>query len=160
MKIFLAAAALLSGIFFLLSGCGKDCEPQFVQNDEIIYLDIVRPNGTSIIKYAGNNLPADSVRITNLTGGGAVPRYLIRDSILTIDNYNKTAGFTNTFKIEVGATGYRKPDTLTIAIYKPTVTDNCGNDLPVVRFSSFRLNNNTLCTNCPFNQIYKVQKPF
>jgi hypothetical protein len=150
----------LMGASGLLVACGDDCVPEFVQNDEIIYLSIVRNDGRSIIRYPGNALPGDSVRITNLDSARPTPRYMIRDSILAIESYNKNNNAVNNFKIEVGAPGVRKPDTLQITSVKVNIIDNCGREIPVTRFGTLKVNNVTRCTNCTYNQIYTIQKPF
>jgi hypothetical protein len=142
----------------LYTGCTKDCEPNLVDPDEVIYLNILGSNGRSIIRYSGNALPADSVRITNLSGGAQVSRFLIRDSILTIDSYNKENNAVNTFKIEVGAVGVRKPDTLEVITNRLVVVDNCSRNIERARFKSVKVNTAVRCTSCNYNQVYLVQK--
>lgn len=140
------------------TSCSEDCEPVFVDPDEIIYLNILNSTGHSIVRYSGNALPTDSVRITNLANGASVPRFLTKDSILTIDTYDKTNNVVNTFKIEVGAPGVRKPDTLEVSINRTTIIDNCGREIERARFKSVKVNTAVRCTNCAYNQVYLIQK--
>lgn len=158
MNRFFAVFFCLVTVSVLYTNCSKDCEPNFVDPDEVIYLNILGSNGKSLIKYAGNALPADSVRVTNLATGGAVSRILFLDSILTIENYDKANNAVNTFKIEVGAAGVRKPDTLEVVTNRTVIVDNCGRDIERARFKSVKVNTATRCTSCAYNQVYLIQK--
>jgi hypothetical protein len=156
-KLFMAFFTL-SIVAILYTGCAKDCEPNLVDPDEIIYLNILGSNGRSVIRYTGNVLPGDSVRVTNLSGGAQVPRFLTRDSILTIENYDKNNNAVNTYKIEVGAPGVRKPDTLEVITNRLVIVDNCTRNIERARFKSVKVNTTVRCTSCNYNQVYLIQK--
>jgi hypothetical protein len=158
-KQLLLLALIVSGIIALI-GCGKDCEPSGLPQDDIVYLNIVRPTGRSYIKYTGNALPADSLRITNLANGSAVSRFLIRDSILSIDTYDKANNAITNYKIEIGAPGVRKPDTLQITVSRRAEQDDCGRDFEVSRFATLKMNNVTvICSSCAYNTVNNFIKP-
>ncbi|MBL7728324.1 MAG: hypothetical protein JNM68_11590 [Dinghuibacter sp.] len=142
----------------LYINCSPDCAPNFVDPDEIIYLNILQSNGQSIIKYSGNALPADSVRVTNLANGAQVARKLFKDSLLVIEEYDKNNNGVTNYKIEVGAPGVRKPDTLQTTATRVSIQDNCGNTVERTRFASVKVNNATRCTSCAYNQVYIIQK--
>lgn len=158
MNRFLAVLFCVSLASVTFTRCSEDCVPNFVDPDDIIYLNIVNSTGNSIIRYAGNALPADSVRVTNLGSGAAVSRTLSKDSILTIENFDKTNSAVNRFKIEVGAPGVRKPDTVEITINRATIIDNCNREIERARFSSVKVNTTVRCTSCGYNQVFLVQK--
>jgi hypothetical protein len=158
MNRFLAALIFLGTVPVVFSRCASDCAPNFIDPDEIIYLNILASNGRSIIRYTGNALPADSVRVTNLANGSSVSRKLFKDSLLTIETYDKLNNAVTTYKIEVGAVGVRKPDTLEVITNRQLIQDNCGNDVERARFKSVKVNNAVRCTGCAYNQVYLVQK--
>lgn len=154
----LLALLMIITVLPAISSCSDDCEPVFVDPDEVIYLNILNSTGRSIIRYTGNALPADSVRVTNLANGAGVARFLSKDSILVIDSYDKSNNAINTYKIEVGAPGVRKPDTLEVVTNRLTIIDNCGREIERARFKSFKVNTTVRCSPCTYNQIYLIQK--
>jgi hypothetical protein len=159
MKYLFYGMMAVTGIAFLAS-CGKDCEPSGLPLDDIVYLNIKKPTGASYIKYTGNNIPADSLRITNLATGAAVSRTLIRDSILAIDIYDKVNNAITRYKIEIGAPGVRKPDTLYITVARKVERDDCDRDFEVARFASLKMNSTvTICTDCAYNVVNSFTKP-
>ncbi len=147
---------ILSSLF-LLQGCkNNDCDPGIPPIDDIIYINMVNPNGTGYLKYTGASLP-DSIKVFNLTTNAFVNRSLYKDSILLIEGWNSTNNATTNFKIMKGT--ILKPDTLQVTVGRKIEQDNCGTDYDVARFSSYKANNISICNgNCTYNTIYKFQK--
>lgn len=158
MKRFFTVLFFSGAVSAFYTGCSTDCAPNFVDPDEIVYLNIVGSNGLSVIKYSGNALPNDSVRVTNLANGAQVARKLFKDSLLVIEEYDKTQNAITSYKIEVGAPGVRKPDTLQATVNRVSIQDNCGGTAERARFGTIKVNNTTRCTNCAYNQVYVIQK--
>jgi hypothetical protein len=152
-KVFLAV--LVAGIFMLQSCQNNDCDPGILPSDDLIYINILNPNGTAYLKYANNALP-DSVKVLNLSTNTLVPASLIRDSVLNITGYNTTNNAVTSFKISKGTT--LKPDTVQVTVTRKDVEDNCGNLYNVARFSQLKANTVVKCTNCVYNSAYTLQR--
>lgn len=148
----------LVSITIMATSCKNDCEPILALTpvDEVIYLNILNPNGTSYIKYPGNAIP-DSVKVQNLTTGAFVPRGMLSDSLLLINEFTKTNNTTTAYKITKG--NLLKPDTLTLTISRKVEQDNCQRDFDVARFSTVKTNTVTRCNgNCVTNVSYVLQR--
>jgi hypothetical protein len=152
-KFFLGILA----IGFLLQGCkNNDCDPGLPPIDDIIYINMVNPNGTGYLKYTGSVLP-DSVKVLNLATNTFVTRSLYNDSILVINGWNATNNSTTSFKIMKGT--IIKPDTLQVTVNRKMEQDKCGTEYDVARFGLLKVNTTNLCSgNCIYNTIYKFQK--
>jgi hypothetical protein len=143
-------------ISVFLSSCQDECDPGVPPADEILYLSILNANGSSFIKYPSNVIP-DSLKVTNLSNGAVVSTSMLRDSILSIENYNKANGGVTSFKISKGT--FFKPDTVQITIARKAENDKCGGSLEVARFSQIKINGVVKCNNsCVYNNIATIQR--
>jgi hypothetical protein len=152
-KIILGSFVMVSSLF--LTSCADDCDPGQLPQDDRIVLNLKNANGTGFLKYSGNALP-DSVKVTNIITNTVVNRFLASDSILVIEEYNKTGGAVNRYKISKGT--FLKPDTLEITIARVDVDDLCGTPYNVARFGTFKVNNNVRCSNCFYNTIVEYTR--
>jgi hypothetical protein len=152
MKFFLLMVLLSS---FVIS-CKDECDPGVPPVDEILYVSILNNNGSSFIKYVGNIIP-DSVKVTNLNTGALVTRNMIKDSILSIETYDKSNGGITSFKISKGT--ILKPDTIQITSTRRAETDKCGGGWDVARFSQIKVNGVIKCNNtCVYNSVATIQR--
>jgi hypothetical protein len=152
-KVFLLA---LTAAMFITQSCqNNDCDPGVLPTDDLIYVNILNPNGTSYIKYTGGVLP-DSVKVFNLNTGLQVSTSLLKDSILNITGYNTGNNVVTNFKISKGTV--LKPDTVTVTVGRKDVEDNCGNLYNVARFAQIKANNVVKCTACNYNTAYNIQR--
>jgi hypothetical protein len=144
-------------ISFLVQSCkNNDCDPGLPPIDDIIFINIVNPNGSGYLKYTGSVLP-DSVKVFNLTTNAFVTRSLYKDSVLVIDGWNTANNAVTNFKITKGT--LLKPDTLQVTVSRKVEQDKCGTDYDVARFGILKGNNVSICSgNCVYNTIYKLQK--
>jgi hypothetical protein len=150
-------AVLLVSSFIGFSSCGNECDPGQIPIDDNINLMLKSSNDNPFLSFANGVLP-DSVRITNLaTGVRLTSAYLIKDSMLVIEEYNKANGAVTNYKIAKGT--ILKADTLTVTVVRQDVADGCSTPYNVARFSSIKVNNTTLCTNCSASTKYRYLRP-
>ncbi len=155
MKKVLAILSVFSAILFY--GCSPECDPGTVPVDDFVWLMLKTNTDAPYLNYGNNALP-DSVKVTNLaTNTVLTTRYLRNDSLLVIEDFNKTNGATTNYKIAKG--NFAKADTLSITVATTNVPDNCGNNYPVARFSSLKVNNITMCTGCQTSTKYRYIRP-
>jgi hypothetical protein len=145
---------IITGSLFF-SGCADDCDPGQLPVDEILFINIVNPGGNSYIKYTNNALP-DSVKVLNIGTNTLLNRYLISDSILVIEGYDKANNTISNLKISKGTV--LKPDTLQITTMQSLIEDNCGRQFSRARITTVKANNTVLCTGCVYNTLRIIQR--
>jgi hypothetical protein len=149
-------AILILSTSIILSSCKDECDPGQLPADDAIYVTLKNNNGSYYINYTASVLP-DSVKVTNLSTNTLAPASLLGDTILVIPGYNKTNNTTTKFKIAKG--NILKPDTVEVVATITNIADNCGTPYPVIRFSSFKINNSLKCTNCFGSLIQSYTRP-
>jgi hypothetical protein len=155
MKFYLILTAIIFSTVFV--SCTKDCEPGDPPLDDRLHLLILNNNNTAYLKYTNAVALPDSVTVINLSNNAAVNRFLVADSVLVVDDYVKTNGATTRLKIQKGPNA--KPDTVEAVVSKKLVENNCGVGFEVFRFTSIKMNNSTLCTNCPAATASVYKRP-
>jgi hypothetical protein len=139
---------LLSLISVFIISCKDDCDPGLPPVSDRLYLNILNANGSSFSKFVGGAIP-DSFKVINLSNNAVVPRTIIYDSVIIIENFTAiNTGGVNTFKI---MKGNLKPDTVTVTVNNKTMEDLCGNPYNVMRWSQIKVNNAVKCSDCAFN---------